>query len=104
MIERCHIVDTIAVSLAPRNKLNFMVFDGEILYVHKNMKNTLVYKETDNGFVFSTQPLDSEIWTQFPMTQMHAYKNGERVFRGTDHGYKFIPTLDYITALDAMNI
>ena len=103
-IQRCRIIDKAAVTLAPRNKLNFMIYDGELLFVHKNMRNTLVYKETADGLIFSTQPLDDESWQQFPMTQVAAYKGGRLVFRGTPHNYEFIPTLEYITALDAMNI
>lgn len=102
--QRFHIIDKIAVILAPRNKLNFMLYDGELLYVHKNMKDTLVYKDIDNGIVFSTQPLDDEKWIQFPMTQLLTYKDGRLIFKGTRHGNEFIPTLEYITTLDAMNI
>ena len=102
--QRCRIIDKIAVQLSPRNKLNLMIYDGEILYVHKNMKDTLVYKKSDSGFIFSTLPLDDEQWEQFPMTQMIAFKDGERIFEGTAHKHEFIPTLECITALDAMNI
>ncbi len=102
--QRCGIVDKLAAALSPRNKLNFMIYDGEVLYVHKNMNNTLSYKKLDGGTVFSTEPLDSGGWEPFPMTQMNAFKDGERIFEGTVHGNEFIPTLEYITALDAMNI
>lgn len=102
--QRCDIVDKLAITLSPRNKLNFMIYDGELLYVHKNMKDTLSYKKLGNGMIFSTQPLDIEVWKQFPMTQMNAFKDGECIFEGTVHKHEFIPTLEYITALDAMNI
>ena len=102
--QRCEIADKLAVMLSPRNKLNFMISDGELLYVHKNMSDTLSYKKSENGLIFATSPLDNEDWQPFPMTQMHAFKDGKRVFAGTNHKHKFIPTLEYITALDAMNI
>ncbi|MDD6485009.1 MAG: class II glutamine amidotransferase [Clostridiales bacterium] len=102
--QRCSIINKLAVTLSPRNKLNFMIYDGEVLYVHKNMKNTLVYKELNDGVVFSTQPLDSEGWLQLPMTRLLAFKNGAMIFKGKDHKNEFIPTLEYITTLDAMNI
>ena len=58
----------------------------------------------DEGFVFSTQPVDDGEWSSLPMTQVLAYSEGKCVFEGTVHKHEFVPTLDYITALDAMNI
>ena len=43
-IQRFDAVDTLAHHLSPRNKLNLIIFDGEVMYVHKNMHNTLSYK------------------------------------------------------------
>lgn len=102
--QRCKVVSSIAAALSPRNKLNLMIYDGEILYIHKNMKDTLVYKELDNGYVISTQPLDDGYWQQVPMTQVFAFKNGRHIYSGAKHNHEFVPTLEYITALDAMNI
>lgn len=102
--QRCDIVNKLAITLSPRNKLNFMIYDGELLYVHKNMKDTLSYKKLDSGIMFSTEPLDDGDWKRFPITQMRAFKDGECIFKGTVHEHEFTPTLKYITALDAMNI
>lgn len=102
--QRCEVTDKLAVALSPRNKLNFMIYDGEILYVHKNMKDTLSYTKTGDGIIISTLPLDDGEWSHFPLTRMHAFKDGECIFKGTNHNNEFIPTLEYITAFDAMNI
>ena len=102
--ERFDIVNDFIVENAPRNKLNIIFFDGETMYVHKNLRNTLSFKRLENGIVFSTFPLDDNGWEQFPMTQVIAYKQGKEVFRGEPHKGEFIPTLEYITALDAMHI
>ncbi|MCH5210723.1 MAG: class II glutamine amidotransferase [Oscillospiraceae bacterium] len=102
--QRCSVIDNIAIALSPRNKLNLMIYDGEILYVHTNMKDTLMYKTIEQGIVISTQSLDDDKWEHFPMTQLCAFNNGTKIFEGTNHGNEFIPTLEYITALDAMNI
>ena len=92
------------VSHAPCNKLNLILYDGDLFYVHKNLKNTLCFKRLENGIVFSTKPLDSGVWVPFPMTQIIAYRNGQEVFRGDRHKSIFVPPLDYITAHDAMYI
>lgn len=102
--ERFEIVNRLVCTLSPRNKLNLMIFDGEVLYVHKNMKNTLCFKSLGNGYVFSTVPLDGGEWRGFPLAKLMAYKNGSLLYEGTSHNNVFIPTLEYISAMAAMNI
>ncbi len=38
------------------------------------------------------------------MTQLCAFQSGKKVFDGTKHEHIFVPALDYITEMDAMNI
>lgn len=102
--QRFEVVDDVVVSLSPRNKLNLIIFDGEMMYVHKNMKDTLYYKSKNSSIIFSTSPLDSDEWKEYPMTQLFAFCAGQKAFEGTKHNGVFVPTLEYITALDAMNI
>ncbi|MBR4554520.1 MAG: class II glutamine amidotransferase [Ruminococcus sp.] len=102
--ERFALVSEFTAEHAPRNKLNLMLYDGDLLYVHKNMKNTLSCKKFESGLLFTTVPLDNDGWTPMPMAQLVAYRNGSEVYRGERHKGVFIPTLEYITALDAMNI
>ncbi|MBQ8967483.1 class II glutamine amidotransferase [Ruminococcus sp.] len=102
--DRFETVDRFIVENAPRNKLNLMIYDGELMYVHKNLKNTLSYKKLGNGLMFATEPPDDGEWLPFPMAQVIAYRAGKEVWRGERHKGVFVPTLDYITALDAMNI
>lgn len=101
---RFQLIDKIAVKLAPRNKLNFILSDSEILYVHKNMKGTLYYHKSPGAFMFSTKPLDNEKWEKFPTCQLQSFKDGEHILSGTKHPYTFVPKLDYIMNSDAMNI
>lgn len=102
--QRCAALNRLAITLSPRNKLNFMIYDGELLYVHKNMRDTLFVKRLTDGYIFSTQPLDDTGWRDFPLSRMMAYKDGECVFEGTNHEGEFIPTLEYINAAAGMNI
>lgn len=104
---RFAIVDQCITDLAPRNKLNLIFYDGELLYVHKNMQDTLYYKKlsTEHGLLFATQPLDNSVdWQSFPMTRLMAFQDGECMYKGTVHHHIFIPPLDYITPQDAMHI
>ena len=102
--ERFEIINSFIAENSPRNKLNLMIYDGDLLYVHKNLKNTLCFKRLDNGILFSTKPLDGGVWIPFPMAQVIAFRNGKEVYRGDRHKGVFVPTLEYITAMDAMYI
>ena len=102
--DRFKVVNDFITVNAPRNKLNLIFYDGELMYVHKNFKNTLYFKRVEGGIVISTQPLDEGEWVPFPMAQVIAYRNGKVVYRGDRHDGVFTPTLEYITALDAMNL
>jgi len=102
--ERCRFIEHTAAVLAPRNKLNFIIYDGELMYAHKNMRETLVYRETDEGTVFSTAPLDGGEWKSVPLTRVIVYKDGSRIFTGEPHGHEFVSSLASITEFDAMNI
>lgn len=102
--ERFEVVERFVISLAKRNKLNLMIYDGELLYVHQNMKDTLYYKAENGSIIFATVPTDNGKWEKYPLTQLCAFSDGKKVFEGTKHGYVFVPSLEYITALDAMNI
>lgn len=101
--ERFAVVEQLVKELSNRNKLNLMIYDGEVLYVHKNMKNTLSYKETEEGFWFSTTAL-SDGWQDYPMCQLRAYAKGELLFAGENETSEFVPTLEYISAMAAMHI
>ncbi len=101
---RFETVNEFIIAHAPRNKLNLMIYDGEFLYVHKNLKNTLSYKKLKNGYIFSTHPLDEGEWIPFPTAQVVAYRDGAEIYRGEQHRGIYVPTLEYIAAADAMNI
>jgi glutamine amidotransferase len=104
MKERFDVISEMIADISPRNKLNLMIYDGELLYVHKNMNDTLFYRHTQNGFVFSTAPLDENEWKEYPMTQVCAFKDGKIIFHAPPHNNVFVPNIEYIDALAAMNI
>lgn len=102
--QKFKIFEDTVLELSPRNKLNLMIFDGKILYVHKNMSKTLFYKKDDNGYLISTKPLDNFLWKPVPKCQAFAIKNGKKIFEGTPHKNEFKSSLENITPFDAMNI
>lgn len=102
--QRFELVDRFVCELSYRNKLNLMIYDGELLYIHKNMEDTMKYRRLESGVIFATKPLDRQTWHDVPTAQLTAYKDGELVYTGEKHGGVFRSNLEYVTVTDAMNI
>lgn len=87
--ERFQCIDQIVCEIAPENKLNLLIFDGEFLYVHTNYKDSLHIWKQEDGVMISTRPLDKNAWEPVPMNILQIYENGRLVYTGTDHGQEF---------------
>lgn len=99
--QRFKMLDSIIKELSMNNKLNLLIYDGELLYVHTNMKNTLYYLQKDGSIMFSTVPLGEHLWNHVPLMQLIACKDGEIVFEGEKHNNEYVaenttvPSYDY---------
>ncbi len=87
--ERFEVLDDLVTRLAPNNKLNLIVYDGELMYAHCNYANTLHWRKDDSGMYLSTRPLGDGAWRPTPFTTLFALKQGEVVYMGTDHGKEY---------------
>lgn len=97
--ERCRCMDEIIKTIVPGNKLNLMVYDGDILYVHTNMADTL-YCCTVNGKekagsvrIFATVPFPTGTgakWDALPLRSLCAYKDGCQIYQGEPHPYAYL--------------
>lgn len=88
--DRCLMMDDLVREIVPGNKVNLLVYDGEILYVHTNMKGSLYRKCSGDTVFFATSPLDDGDWKAVPMMQLFAYKKGKLVFEGKKHEHEYI--------------
>lgn len=88
--ERFRIVNDLVCDLSYRNKLNLIIYDGEQLYIHTNMKDTLYQKIQNGNIFFATVPLDDNGWSTVPMTTLLVYKDGLLVYKGRNHRNEFI--------------
>lgn len=102
--ERFALLDAIVSEMSKGNKLNLLLYDGELMYVHTNYADSLHFLERDGGVIFSTQSLNCHTcekradrsflggtgWQKVPFTTLLAYQEGKRVFEGTDHGNEYI--------------
>ena len=76
--------------ITPKNKVNLIIYDSDIMYVHTNFRNTLYIKRMESGIIFSTTPLDGSIWEAVPFTTLLGFRDGERILIGTNHGNEYI--------------
>ena len=88
--ERLALIDEIVLRIVPGNKLNFLLFDGDYFYVHKNEKETLYTLEKSGVVIFATRPIDGEDWKELPMNRLLVYKDGRLVYSGTKHEHEYV--------------
>ncbi|MCD8019027.1 MAG: class II glutamine amidotransferase, partial [Clostridiales bacterium] len=82
---RFRVLDAIFCDMAEGNKLNFLIYDGECLYVHTNYEGSLHFWQEEGRVMISTSPLRDGSWKPFPMTTLLAFKDGELLYTGTNH-------------------
>ncbi len=90
LAERFECLDKIVCKLSVHNKLNLVIYDGEVFYIHTNCKNTLYIRQETNTAYFATVPLDQNDWHSLPFTTLLAFKNGRQIMSGTCHGHEYI--------------
>ena len=88
--ERFGLLERWIADMAKGNKLNLMIYDGEMLYVYTNYANSLYVCEGGGIAAFCTVPLRAGCWNPLPFTALCAYRNGKRVFRGQPHGHEYL--------------
>lgn len=87
--ERFQLIDAVIVDMSEGNKLNLMLYDGELLYVHTNYEKSLYELKRENQILFSTAPLSKESWEPVTFGTLLAYQDGKRIFTGTSHGHEY---------------
>mgnify|MGYP002627380805 CR=1 FL=1 len=88
--ERFDVLFTEIAVLAKRNKLNLLVFDGEVLYAHCNFRDTLHVCYEDDAVTFSTRALSVGRWKTVPFTSLVAAKDGKMIRTSPPHGNEYI--------------
>lgn len=90
--ERCELLNEILCEITPENKVNLLLFDGELMYVHTNYQNSLYSRRKGEAVVIATRPLDHYVWDRIPMNTLLAYQSGQQVYTGVNHGNEFFET------------
>ena len=100
--ERFAVLEEMAARLSPNNKLNLLIYDGDVLYIHNNCKDSLYVREEEDAVTISSKPLCRGSWEHAPFTRLVSYKAGRRMNTGADHGLEYIPDPESIHALYLM--
>ena len=87
--ERFQLLDSVIADMAKGNKVNLMLYDGDLFYVHTNYANSLYELDKENQILFSTTPLTKEEWHPVTFTTLQAFRQGKKIFMGTNHGNEY---------------
>ena len=88
--ERFAVVDQVVHTITPENKVNLLIYDGDLFYIHTNHKDTLYGCQKGKTFLTSTKPLKQNFWENIPMNTLLAYRDGELVYSGQTHHNEYI--------------
>ena len=100
--DRFTVLEDLVARLAPKNKLNLLIYDGDILYAHTNFKASLYQRTGAGETCFSTTPLSAGDWTPLPFMRLLSYKDGQLQKTGSCHGHEYIPDSESIGTLYLM--
>ena len=74
--ERFALVEKVAVELSAGNKLNLLIWDGEVMYAHSNYAQSLYCLQESDALYLATAPLGKQAWSPAPFLHLVAYKEG----------------------------
>ena len=79
--ERFNLLTDIIADLSYNNKLNLMIYDGDLTYIHSNMRDSLYYLKNEDGFLVASTPLDDdENWKVVELNKLFALIDGNIIF------------------------
>lgn len=99
--ERFNLLTEIVNKLSKNNKLNLMIYDGDLTYIHSNMRESLYYLQDEEGFLVASTPLnDEEGWKEVELNKLFALIDGNIIFESEPHDNEFVLTEDHIKAIE----
>ena len=91
--ERFNLLSEIIADMSKDNKLNLMISDGDMTYIHSNMDGSLYYLINDDGILIASTPVnDDENWLKVEMNKLFGLIAGQIVFESEPHQNEFIFT------------
>ena len=99
--ERFNLLTDIVADLSKNNKLNLMFYDGDLTYIHSNMRDSLYYLKDDESFLVASTPLtDDENWKPVELNKLFGLIDGNIIFESDEHENEFILTEEHEKAIE----
>ena len=90
--ERFVLLKDLIYELSKHNKLNLLIYDGEVTYVHSNMQGSLYYIIKDDEIMVSSHPVSDDEWLDVEINKLFCINNGKIYYEGQEHENEFIAT------------
>ena len=98
--ERFDIVADLIRDLSYTNKLNLIISDGEQIFVHSNLRDSLHYLKKDHSIFVSTQALSDDDWKKVPINKTFSLKDGEFLFESESHYNEYFETEEQLRFIE----
>jgi glutamine amidotransferase len=73
-----------------------MIYDGDLTYIHSNMRDSLYYLKSDESFLVASNPLtDDENWMPVELNKLFGLIDGNIIFESEEHDNEFILTPEH---------
>ena len=94
--ERFNLLSDLIADLSKNNKLNLMIYDGDLTYIHSNMKESLYYLKSDDSFLVASTPVnDEDGWMQVELNKLFGLIDGNIIFESEEHENEYILTREH---------
>ena len=78
-----------------------MIYDGDLTYIHSNMRNSLYYLKNEEGFLVATTPLsDDENWKPVELNKLFGLIDGNIIFESEEHENEYVLTEEHEKAMN----
>ena len=99
--ERFNLLTELIADLSKNNKLNLIFYDGDLTYIHSNMRDSLYYLKNDEEFLVASTPLtDDENWKSVELNKLFGLIDGKIIFESEEHDNEFILTEAHEKAIE----
>ena len=94
--ERFNLITKLIEDLSKGNKLNLMIYDGDLTYIHSNMKDSLYYLKNEEGFLVASTPItEDDGWKPAELNKVFGLIDGNIIFESAEHDNEFILTKEH---------
>ena len=78
-----------------------MIYDGDLTYIHSNMRETLYYLKNEEGFLVASTPLtDDENWSEVELNKLFGLIDGNIIFESEEHDNEYVLTSEHEKVLE----